>query len=49
MPNGFKLQQDSPDHWSVVVKDKMTTEDYDRKVRELIQSWKVMGMYVRYE
>ncbi len=49
MPDGFKLQQDNAHHWSVVVTRKMTKDEYNKKVQEMIKSWRVMGRFVRYD
>jgi hypothetical protein len=49
MPEGFKLQPDNPDHWSIVVVRKMTRTEFETRIEELIQRWKLLGKYVRYE
>ena len=49
MPPGLKLQPDSPHHWSVVVTERMSCADYENRIQELIESWKLLGKYVRYE
>jgi hypothetical protein len=49
IPEGLRMQADSPDHWSIVVTRKMSRTEFDTRVNELIKRWKVMGRYVRYE
>ena len=49
MPQGFKLQPDNNHHWSIVVTEPMTKDEYDRKVKKIIKDWRVMGRFVRYE
>ncbi|SBS29204.1 hypothetical protein MSP8886_01474 [Marinomonas spartinae] len=49
MPDGFKMQQDNGHHWSIVVTRKMSVDEYERKVQDIIKNWRVMGRFVRYE
>lgn len=49
MPEGFRLQPDSDDHWSVVVIRRMSTGEFNARVEEMIARWKILGRYVRYE
>lgn len=49
MPEGFRLQPDSDDHWSVVVTRRMSIGEFNARIEELIGRWKVLGRYVRYE
>jgi hypothetical protein len=49
MPEGFRLQPDNPDHWSIVVTRKMTKAEFETRIEELIRRWKLLGKYVRYE
>ena len=49
LPEGLRMQRDNPDHWSIVVTRQMTRAELDARIDELIQRWKVLGRYVRYE
>jgi len=49
LPEGLRLNQDNPDHWSVAVTRKMTTAEYMDRVESLIQNWRTLGKFVRYD
>lgn len=49
MPEGFRLQQDNAHHWSIIVTRQMEKEEYEKKVQGIINNWRVMGRFVRYE
>ena len=49
MPDGLKLSQDNPDHWSVVVTKKLTIAEFEERIDKLIQTWRALGRFVRYD
>lgn len=49
IPEGLKLNPDNEHHWSIVVTRKMLVAEFNQKVGQLIQQWKIMGRFIRYE
>jgi hypothetical protein len=46
LPSGFKLHADRPpDHYAIVVTERMLKSEYDQKIAELITSWRLLGRF----
>lgn len=49
LPRGFEFNKESEDHWMLVVTEKMTVAEYQKQLKNIIQSWVLLGEFVRYE